>query len=71
MIIISALNYNNALSWIFIKQQQFPCKHVAQLRHIIRIPCQPYQYALFGEATNTNFIVFVLIDPTLSWTQDI
>jgi len=66
MIRMSTLNYSNTLSWIFIKQQQFPGKHVAQLRHIILIPCQPYQYVLFGEAANTNFIVlFCLTRPFL------
>ena len=68
---MSALNHSNTLSRIFIKQQQFPGKHVAQLRHIILIPSQPvfdltpYNYALFGEASNTNYIVFGLTRPFL------
>ena len=58
---MSTLNYSNTLCWIFIKQQQFPSKHVAQLRRIILIPCQPCQYVLFEEAANINFIVFVCL----------
>ena len=66
MITMFALNYSNALSWVCIKQQKFPDKQVAQLRHIILIQSQsvfdltPYKYVLFGKAENTNFIIFGL-----------
>ena len=52
-------------------QQQSTGRHVANPRHIILIPGQPvfevtpYKYVLFGEAANTNFIVFGSIRPFL------
>jgi hypothetical protein len=60
-------------------KQQFACRHVAPLGHIILIQSQPVFAltpecrVLSGEATNTNFIVFGLtrpgIEPTIYHTR--
>ena len=77
---MSALNYYNALSWVFIMQGH--CNNSLRvdmslhspLGHIILIPSQPafarspYCRVLSGEATNTNFIVFGLTRPGLEPT---
>ena len=61
------------LCWIFIStsslKQQSTSRHAAPRRHIILILSQqicnltPYFCMLSWEATNTNFIVFVLTQP--------
>ena len=54
--------------------QQSSGRHVAPLKYIILIQSQPVFtcplqcYVLFGETTNTNFIVFALTRPELELT---
>ena len=63
---MSALDYSNTLGIYNASslQQQSSGRYVAQLSQIILFPSQsvfdltPFEYALFGEAAYTNYIVF-------------
>jgi hypothetical protein len=78
MIMRSALYCTDTPSWILYSvrslKQQSADRHVAPVGHIILIPILSHKCcALSGEATNTNFIVFVLtrsgLEPTIFRTR--
>ena len=79
MMMKSALFQTNTLSLYSTRvlKQQFVGRHIAPRGHIILIPSQPVFTlspkccVLSGEATNTNFILFLLIRRWLELTLTI
>jgi hypothetical protein len=61
------------LSWIFIELAHWNKswgKHVTSLEHVNLIPSQPvllllFNTASYGQAVDTNFVVFGLTSPSL------